>query len=311
MSTLTAALALFGVTVVGIILTLIAGQEPGVLLGAFVIIGSFAAVLGIRRSGIYLLFPLPALAAFAGALATGIVHDSELASSTAGLGAGFAQWVGGIFFPMVIATIVVVLIGGCRWLFGSQLVTSHVAPPGGRAAVPGNARPAPGRKRPAPEDSWTAEETLTSNEPKPRRTGPPPRTGTSRSDGPRPENPRSDGQRSSGLRRTGSGGFLSARAPREQGTDRDPWGDPRLPGGRGTPGSGNRSTSGPGLGDRNQQSARPRPAGSSPAPQPRDRTPPAPQPRDRTPRPQPGPSWNQTARPQPPRRQPPEGWGSR
>ena len=56
---------------------------------------------------------------------TGKVHDAKLGSSTASLGAGFTQWVAGIFFPAVVATIVALLVGGGRWLLGKQLVTGQ------------------------------------------------------------------------------------------------------------------------------------------------------------------------------------------
>ena len=118
-------LVLVAATLLGVIVTLVAGQEPGGLLGFFIIMGAIAAALGIPRGKVYLLFPAPALAFFVAAVVTGKVHDAKLGSSTAGLGAGFTQWVAGIFFPAVVATIVVVLIGGGRWLLGRQLITGQ------------------------------------------------------------------------------------------------------------------------------------------------------------------------------------------
>ncbi len=121
-----------------------------------------AAALGIRRGKVYLLFPAPALAFFVAAVVTGKVHDAKLGSSTAGLGAGFTQWVAGIFFPAVVATILVLLIGGGRWLLGRQLITGQSPLP--RAGRPGNARPARATGRPA-VDSWADDRLL-------RRPGP-------------------------------------------------------------------------------------------------------------------------------------------
>ena len=137
MSTLTAALVLIGATVAGVVLTVIAGMEPGNLLGFFVIVGSLAAVLGVRRGAVYLFFPTPALAFFVAAVAAGIVHDRQDASSTAGLAAHFTQWVAGIFWPAVVATILVLLVGGGRWLLKKPLVTGHSLPSAGRPAAPG------------------------------------------------------------------------------------------------------------------------------------------------------------------------------
>ncbi len=189
MSTLTAALVLAGATVTGVVVSLIAGLEPGNLLGFFVIVGSLAAVLGVRRGAVYLLFPMPALAFFAGAVVTGIIHDRELAASTAGLGAGFAQWVAGIFFPAVVATILVLLVGGTRWLLKSPLVTGTSSLSGGRL-VPRDARSSRDFRRPV--DSWGDDRFLDDGAPRSRtgpaprqQTGPTPRQGT----GPTPRQP--------------------------------------------------------------------------------------------------------------------------
>jgi hypothetical protein len=247
MSTRTAMLVLFAFTLLGIIFTLIAGQEPGGLLGFFIIVGTIAAALGIRRGKVYLLFPAPALAFFVAAIVTGKVHDAKLGSSTAGLGAGFTQWVAGIFFPVVVATIIVLLVGGGRWLLGRQLITGQSALSAGRPA-PGKARPAPRDRRPA-VDSWADEDPFVGPAPRPGKTGPTPRQGT----GPRP------------------GAANGARPPRDQRADRDQWGDPR-PADRSQPPTGSRPrASGQGR----------------PAPQPRDRGTPRPSwdPAPRRPRP--------------------------
>jgi hypothetical protein len=259
MPTWTSILLLFAGTVVGVIVTLVAGQEPGGLLGFFIIVGTIAAALCIRPGKVYLLFPVPALAFFLAAIVTGKVHDAKLGSSTAGLGAGFTQWVAGIFFPAVIATIIVVLIGGGRWLLGRQLISGQSPLSAGRPA-PGKPRPAPRDRRPG-TDSWAND-----NPPSARtsQTGPAPRQDT----GPRP------GSVPAGAR--------PPRPPRDPRGTRDPWGDPRLPGGRTQPPTGN---------------PRPRPSGQS-------------QPQPRAPRP----SWSPNPNPAPqrhPRRQPPEGWTQR
>lgn len=206
MSTRAAMLVLFAFTALGVIFTLIAGHEPGGLLGFFIIVGTIAAALGIRRGKVYLLFPAPALAFFAAAIITGKVHDAKLGSSTAGLGAGFTQWIAGMFFPAVVATIIVLLLGGGRWLLGRQLITGQSALSAGRP-VPGNARPAPRGRRPA-VDSWADEDRFADPAPRPGKTGQPPRQGA----GPRP------------------GAANGARAPRDQRADRDQWGDPRANG---------------------------------------------------------------------------------
>ena len=257
-------LVLVAGTLLGVILTLIAGQEPGGLLGFFIIMGTIAAALGIRRGKVYLLFPAPALAFFVAAIVTGKVHDAKLGSSTAGLGAGFTQWVAGIFFPAVVATIAVLLVGGGRWLLGRQLIIGQSPLPAGRPA-PGKARPAPRDRRPG-TDSWADDGPA----PRSAKTGPAAR------------------QNRPAWMGTPDGGARPARPPRGQRTDRDPWGDPRLPADRSQP-------TGPRPADRSQPPTGPRPQANG-------RPRPAPQPRDRPPHPD-------TPRPQrPPRPQPPDAW---
>jgi hypothetical protein len=242
----------------GVIFTLMAGQEPGDLLGFFVIVGAIAAALGIRRGKVYLLFPAPALAFFAAAVVTGKVHDAKLGSSTAAVGVGFTQWVAGVFFPAVVATILVLLIGGGRWLLGRQLITGQSPRSAGRPA-PGNARPGPKSRRPV-VDSWAEDNPF--DAPAPRlQTGPTPRQGTA---------PR-------------RGAPSEARPSRDQPTDRDPRGAPRLPPDRGQPPTG------------------PRPSANGQGR-------PSPQPRDRPARPSLSPNQRP---PRPPRRQPPDGWTQR
>src|ERR1700722_6514943 len=307
MSTLTAALVLAGATGIGVGPTLIHVTEPGNLLGFFVIVGSLVAVLGVRRGAVYLLFPMPALAFFAGAVVTGIIHDRELAASTAGLGVGFTQWVAGIFFPAVVATILVLLVGGTRWLLKSPLVTGQSPLSGGRL-VPSDARTSAGFRRPV--DSWADDRFLDDGAPRSRTgptprqqtgptpqqgTGPTPRQGTGptprQATGPTPRQgtgptPRQGTgptpQQGSGPSwRDAPNGSRPGRAPRDPRTARDPWGDPRLPPDRSQP-----------TGPRPQADGRP-----------------VSQPRPRAPRPPGGQSGDPAARA--PRRQPPDGWTER
>lgn len=165
MSTLTSVLVLTAGALLGVIFTVLANQEPGNLLGFFVIMGSIAAVLGIQRGKVHLLFPAPALTFFVAAVVTGKVHDAKLGSSTAATGVGFTQWTAGIFFPAVVATILVLLIGGGRWLLGRQLITGQsmltpgARPPRAPRPAAREPRPAPRPRRPArnddpDRDSW-------------------------------------------------------------------------------------------------------------------------------------------------------------
>jgi hypothetical protein len=189
MSTRNGLLVLIAGTVIGIIGTLVAGSEPGPLLSLFIIVGAVVATLAVRPGAVYLFFPLPAFAFFVGAVLTGKIHDSTLSSSTAGLAAGFTQWIAGIFFPMCAATILVLLIGGTRWLLSRQLVGGQLPMPADRAATSRGPRPRP------EVDPW-ADQNATRSRPAPRP-------------GSAPWPPE---------------GARSARPARD---DRDPWNDPR------------------------------------------------------------------------------------
>jgi len=140
-------LVLVAATLIGVIATLVAGDEPGLLLSLFIIVGSVVATLGVRPGAVYLFFPLPAFAFFAGAVITGKIHDSSLSSSTAGLAAGFTQWVAGIFFPMCVATILVLVIGGARWLLSRPLIGGQFATPADRPTPPRDPRSRPDASR--------------------------------------------------------------------------------------------------------------------------------------------------------------------
>jgi hypothetical protein len=190
MSTRNALLALVAGALIGIVATLVAGSEPGFLLSLFIIIGTVIATLGVRPGAVYLFFPLPAFAFFAGAVITGKIHDSSLSSSTAGELAGFTQWIAGIFIPMCAATIIVLLIGGARWLLSRQLVGGQFPMSEDR---PGTSR----GPRPRPDvDPW-AEPKAAGNRP---------------------------GQRPGNAPWPGPDGARPARPARD---DRDPWNDPR------------------------------------------------------------------------------------
>ena len=153
MSTRTAVLILVAAALVGVVLTLLTGHDPGFILGFFVVIGAIVATLGVRRGAIYLFFPLPALTLFLASIMVGAVHDRALESAgTAGVRVGFLQWVAAAFFPMCIATVVTLALGGGRWLLGRQLVSGNFTtrPPAGQPVPPGpaNTRQAPGARRP-------------------------------------------------------------------------------------------------------------------------------------------------------------------
>jgi len=257
-----AVLVLAIATALGIVFTLAAGHDPGFLIGLFITIGAAIATLGVRRGGVYLFFPLPALAAFVAAVLTGKIHDSQLASSTAGTAAGFLQWIAGVFYPMCAATIVVLLVGGARWLLSRQLVSGQFTMSAGR---PGSVA----RPRPGSDDPWAGADVV-----------------ANRPDRPTPDRPAEDRPRPDRAPWLGQNGARTARTARPQRPDRDPWGDPRPAADRNQPGAPPRPGPGPGpdtRGGRPGGAAQPRPS----RPQPRDPRDPRDPREQRPPRPQP------------------------
>ena len=207
-------------TLLGILGTVVTGNEPGFLLGFLVLIGSVIATLGVRRNALYVVFPLPALANFIGAVVAGAIHDRGIDTSTTELGASFLQWIANVFFAMCATTIIVLVIAGARWLLARQLVSGQFAMsadrrPGGSGPRPASAagrRPDRGQ-RPGDRDPWAAVD------------------------------PWAD--------RAGNGGQPLTRDQRDS---RDPWGDRRRPADRSQPGTG------PQPGGTNPPGPRPRPA---------------------------------------------------
>ncbi|HLH83606.1 MAG TPA: DUF6542 domain-containing protein [Trebonia sp.] len=219
LSTRTACCVLLAATLLGVAGTVATKSEPGFLLGFLVLVGSVIATLGIWRGALYMVFPLPALANFIGAVVTGAIHDRGIDTSKTELGASFLQWIANVFFWMCAATILVVVVACARWLLGRLLVAGQfemsAARPGvrrpGGAAAPGAApgRPPDRGQRPrlpgGERDPWGA---------------PGPRDDPGPWDGP-----------------AGTGFPGPPRANRDPRDGRDAWGGRRPPGPR-PPGSG-------------------------------------------------------------------------
>jgi hypothetical protein len=148
LSTRTAIYILLAATLLGVIGTLLTRSEPGFLLGFLILAGSVAATVGIWRSAVYVIIPLPALANFIGAVVTGAIHDRGVATSKTALAAYFLQWIADVFFWICATTIIVAVVAGGRWLLGRQLVSGQLQMPaarrdGGRGPGPA---PAAGRR---------------------------------------------------------------------------------------------------------------------------------------------------------------------
>jgi hypothetical protein len=101
---------------VGGLLTVIAGFEPGWLLGLFVIVATVAATTAVRRTSTYLVIPVPALAYFVVAVVAGLIHDRSVDTSRAILLVNAVQWSSDGFPWMFLATLIAIAITVGRWL---------------------------------------------------------------------------------------------------------------------------------------------------------------------------------------------------
>ncbi|MGH3165318.1 MAG: DUF6542 domain-containing protein [Trebonia sp.] len=100
-------------------------RDPGFFLGFMIIVGSCIAALCIRRKSIYLLIPVPALTYLVLAAVVGYIHDRSMGTATTTLATDSAQWLGGGFAGICLATILVLLILGIRLLMSRQLVSGQ------------------------------------------------------------------------------------------------------------------------------------------------------------------------------------------
>jgi hypothetical protein len=114
-----------GGTVLGALITLISGSEPGWVLGLMLVISTAIGGLVVTRRTAYLLIPVPAVTYTVAAFVTGYIHDRPIDTSRAELAASAVQWIAGGFFAMTAATLLAIAIVVGRWLFTG---------PGGRRA---------------------------------------------------------------------------------------------------------------------------------------------------------------------------------
>jgi hypothetical protein len=112
----------FGVCVVigsaalGALITAVTNQEPGAVLGFFLILGTLIAAVAVRPRSGYLIIPVPALAYLVAALIAGLIHDRATDGSRTTLVINGVQWIAGGFLAMAAATLLVILIATIRWI---------------------------------------------------------------------------------------------------------------------------------------------------------------------------------------------------
>jgi hypothetical protein len=118
-----AGLVLFAIALVGFVGTVVIGHDPGFLIGALLVVGSVVAAIGAQRRAVHKLIPLPALCYLVTSTVAGVANDWTNLNNSKELVTSFLTWIGGGFFGLVVATVLVVLITFIRWL-GSRLLVS-------------------------------------------------------------------------------------------------------------------------------------------------------------------------------------------
>ena len=124
---------------IGTVLTVLAGRDPGFVLGFFVIIATIGASLAVRPRSVYRIIPVPALAYLAGAVIAGLIHDRAGDTSRTALLISAAQWTASGFLAMTAATVLVILVGAARW--GREWHRSGATGPPGPAGPRGGSGP--------------------------------------------------------------------------------------------------------------------------------------------------------------------------
>jgi hypothetical protein len=104
-------------TVLGALITVISGSEPGWALGVLLVISTAAGALVVTRRAAYLVIPVPILAYTVAAFVTGYIHDRSIDTSKTALAVSAVQWIADGFFAMTAATLVAIVIVVGRWLF--------------------------------------------------------------------------------------------------------------------------------------------------------------------------------------------------
>jgi hypothetical protein len=112
--------------VLGAVITVAAGRDPGLVLGVFLVVATVIAAFVVRPRAAYLVIPVPALAYVAAALVAGLIHDRARDTTHTLLALSAIQWIASGFLAMVTATAVAVVVTAARWLLSRR--------PGSRAS---------------------------------------------------------------------------------------------------------------------------------------------------------------------------------
>ena len=100
----TGILLLIGAVALGAVSTIVAGSQPGFVLGAFLVTGTAAAAFAVRPRVVYRIIPVPALAYVAACLITVPVSGPRAGSSATALALGIVQALASGFLVIIVAT---------------------------------------------------------------------------------------------------------------------------------------------------------------------------------------------------------------
>ena len=100
----------------GMVITVLSGSEPGLILGILLVASTIVAALAVRPGATHLIFPAPAPAYAVAAMLAGLIRDHAADTSRTALLLNAGQWIAAGFIPMTVATASAVLIAGFRWL---------------------------------------------------------------------------------------------------------------------------------------------------------------------------------------------------
>lgn len=118
---------------VGAFATIVAGTEPGVVLGVILVAGAVAAAFVVHPRVAYRLVPVPAIAGFVAALLAGVVHDRAVDTSRTVLALNALGWMAGVFVAMAVATVATLVVAAARHVWYNR---SHRVSGGSFTGVP-------------------------------------------------------------------------------------------------------------------------------------------------------------------------------
>jgi hypothetical protein len=137
---------ILGSALIGAIATVVTKNQPGSMLGLFVLAGTVAAALTVQPRTGRLIFPVPALSYVIAALGSGVVYDRHAGKTAIAVGA--AQWIASGFFVMVLATLLAIALTTVRWFMWRRDQRDPVPPdrpmPGPRPGSPRRGGTQPG-----------------------------------------------------------------------------------------------------------------------------------------------------------------------